>query len=160
MHARCGGLGATGGVSIYTLQRLARLFDHRKGIFADVESLMREDERRGLRKMPDTDPHGASAVNVTWLQMLILDTVLGKITDDDDALLVVADGIVMEMQPICPGNPCAPVSLSAHLPSVFTRTYGGCDHATGQASFEAEAHNQSRRRESARCRRTGSFAGG
>jgi hypothetical protein len=36
----------------------------------------------------------------------------------------------------------------------------GCDHATGQASFEAETHNQSRRREGARCRRTGSFAGG
>jgi hypothetical protein len=150
MHARCGRLGATGGVSIYTLQRLARLLDHRKGIIADVESLMREDERRGLR---------ASAVNVTWLQTLILDTVLGKITDDDDALLVVADGIVMEMQLICAGNPCASVSPRAHLPSVFTRTYGGCDHAAGQASFEAKAHNQSRRRESARCRRTGPFAG-
>jgi hypothetical protein len=37
---------------------------------------------------------------------------------------------------------------------------GGCDHAAGQASFEAETHNQSPRREGARCRRTGSFAGG
>jgi hypothetical protein len=80
MHARCSGLGATGGVSIYTLQRLARLLDHRKGIIADVESPMREDER-------------SSAVNVKWLQTLMLDTVLGKITDDDDALLVVADGM-------------------------------------------------------------------
>ena len=42
------------------------------------------------------------------------------------------------------GNPCAPVSPSALLQSAFTRTYGGCDHATGQASFEAETHNQSR----------------
>jgi len=34
------------------------------------------------------------------------------------------------------------------LPSVFTRTYGGCDHATGQASFEAETQTtQSRLRE-------------
>jgi hypothetical protein len=57
------------------------------------------------------------------------------------------------------GNPCAPVSPSARLPSIFTSTYGGCDHATGQASFEAETHNQSRRREGAG-RRTGSFAGG
>ena len=57
------------------------------------------------------------------------------------------------------GNPCAPVSPSALLRSAFTRTYGGCDHATGQASFEAETHNQSRHREGARCRRTGSFAG-
>jgi hypothetical protein len=55
------------------------------------------------------------------------------------------------------GNACAPVSPSALLQSVFTRTYGGCDHATGQASFEAETHNQSRRREGARCRRTGVF---
>src|SRR4029077_6499975 len=58
------------------------------------------------------------------------------------------------------GYPRAQFSPGAFLPSVFTRTYGGCDHATGQASFEAETHNQSRRRESARCRRTGSFAGG
>jgi hypothetical protein len=58
------------------------------------------------------------------------------------------------------GNPCAPVSPSARLPSDFTRTYGGCDHATGQASFEAETHNQSRRREGAGCRRTEFFAGG
>ena len=36
------------------------------------------------------------------------------------------------------GNPCAPVSPSARLPGVFISTYGGCDHATGQASFEAE----------------------
>ena len=39
---------------LVSLQRLVRLLDHRKGIFADIESLMREDERRGLRKMPDT----------------------------------------------------------------------------------------------------------
>ena len=39
--------------------------------------------------------------------------------------------------------------------SVFTRTCGGCDHATGQASFEAETYNQRRHREGARCRRTG-----
>jgi hypothetical protein len=58
------------------------------------------------------------------------------------------------------GNPCAPVSPSARLPSDFTRTYGGCDHATGQASFEAETQNQSRRREGAGCRRTEFFAGG
>ena len=38
---------------LVSLQRLARLLDHRKDIFADIESLMREDERRGLRKMPD-----------------------------------------------------------------------------------------------------------
>jgi hypothetical protein len=57
------------------------------------------------------------------------------------------------------GNPCAPVSPSALLRSVFTRTYGGCAHATGQASFEAETHRQSRHREGARCRGTGSFAG-
>jgi hypothetical protein len=36
------------------------------------------------------------------------------------------------------GNPCAPVSPSARLPSIFTSTYGGCDHATGQASFEGD----------------------
>jgi hypothetical protein len=58
------------------------------------------------------------------------------------------------------GNPCALVSPSAPLWSVFTRTYGGCDHATGQASFEAETRNQSRHREGARCRRAGSFADG
>jgi hypothetical protein len=58
------------------------------------------------------------------------------------------------------GNPCAPVSPSALLRSVFTRTYGGCAHATGQTSFEAETHNQSRRREGAGCRRTEFFAGG
>jgi len=57
-------------------------------------------------------------------------------------------------------NPCVPVSPSARLPSVFTRTDGGCDHATGQASFEAETHNQSRCREGAGCRRTRSVAGG
>jgi putative SOS response-associated peptidase YedK len=59
-----------------------------------------------------------------------------------------------------PGNPCAPVSPSARLRSVFTSSCGGCDHATGQASFEAETHNQGRRREGAGCRRTGSFDGG
>ena len=52
------------------------------------------------------------------------------------------------------GNPCAPVSLSARLPSDFTRTYGGSGHVTGRASFEAETHNQSRRREGAGRRRT------
>jgi hypothetical protein len=57
-------------------------------------------------------------------------------------------------------NPCAPVSPGARFLGDFTRTYGGCDHATGQASFEAETHNQSRRRESAGCRRTEFFAGG
>jgi hypothetical protein len=54
---------------------------------------------------------------------------------------------------------CAPVSPSARLSDDFTRTYGGCDHVTGQASFEAETHNQSRRREGAGCRRTEFFAG-
>ena len=34
------------------------------------------------------------------------------------------------------------------------------DHATGQASFEAEKHNQSRRRDGAGCHRTGFFAAG
>jgi hypothetical protein len=29
----------------------------------------------------DIDPHGASAVNVTWYRILILDTMLGKRTD-------------------------------------------------------------------------------
>jgi len=58
------------------------------------------------------------------------------------------------------GNACAPVSPSAHWSSVFPRTDGGCDHATGQASFEAETHNQSRCRDGAGCRRTGAFAGG
>jgi hypothetical protein len=38
----------------------------------------------------------------------------------------------------------------------FTETYGGCDHATGQASFEAETHNQTCRLDGA----PGSFAGG
>jgi hypothetical protein len=44
-------------------------------------------------------------------------------------------------------------------PSAHVHKNRGCDHATGQASFEAETHNQSRHREGARCRRTGSFAG-
>src|SRR6516165_12752590 len=44
--------------------------------------------------------------------------------------------------------------------STFTGTCGGCDHATGQASFEAETHNQSRRRDDAGRRRTESFADG
>ena len=48
----------------------------------------------------------------------------------------------------------------AHSCQRFTRTYGGCDHATGQASFEAETHNQSRRRDGAGCHRTGFFATG
>ena len=34
----------------------------------------------------------------------------------------------------------------------------GCDHATGQASFEEETHNQGRRRDGAGCGRSGSFA--
>jgi hypothetical protein len=34
------------------------------------------------------------------------------------------------------------------------------DHATGQASFEEEKHNQSRRRDGAGCHRTGFFAAG
>jgi hypothetical protein len=38
-------------------------------------------------------------------------------------------------------NPCAPVVPRALLASDFTRTYGGSDHVTGQASFEAETHN-------------------
>jgi hypothetical protein len=58
------------------------------------------------------------------------------------------------------GDPCTPVSPSARLPSDFTGTYGGSDHVMGQASFEAETHNQSRRREGAGCRRTKFFAGG
>jgi hypothetical protein len=36
----------------------------------------------------------------------------------------------------------------------------GCDHAKGEASFEARAHNQSRRRNGTRYSRTGTFAGG
>jgi hypothetical protein len=36
----------------------------------------------------------------------------------------------------------------------------GCDHATGQASFEEETHNQGRRRDGSGCDRTGSFAVG
>src|SRR5450755_4703787 len=46
-------------------------------------------------------------------------------------------------------NACGAGSPSARLPSDFTRTYGGSDHVTGQADFEAETHNQSRRREGA-----------
>jgi hypothetical protein len=57
-------------------------------------------------------------------------------------------------------NPCAPVSPRALLASDFTRTYGGSDHVTGQASFEAETHNQSHRRKGAGRRRTEFFAGG
>src|SRR6202021_2391928 len=57
-------------------------------------------------------------------------------------------------------NPCAPVSPRALLGSDFTRTYGGSDHVTGQASFEAETHNQSRRRKGAGRPRTEFFAGG
>ena len=40
------------------------------------------------------------------------------------------------------------------------KLFGGSDHATAQASSGAETHNQSRRRDGAGCRRTGSFAGG
>ena len=36
----------------------------------------------------------------------------------------------------------------------------GRDHATGEASFEARARNQSRRRHGTRYSRTGTFAGG
>jgi len=44
--------------------------------------------------------------------------------------------------------------------AIFTKLTEGCDHVTGQASFEAETHSQSRRREGARCRWTEFFAGG
>jgi len=57
-------------------------------------------------------------------------------------------------------NPCAPVSPRARLPSDFARTYGGSDHVTGQASFEAETQNQGLYREGAGCRRFEFFAGG
>jgi len=42
----------------------------------------------------------------------------------------------------------------------FKATYEGCDHATGEASCEARAHNRSRRRNGTWYGRTGSFAGG
>jgi hypothetical protein len=58
-----------------------------------------------------------------------------------------------------PGDPCAPVSPRARLPSDFTKPYGGCDHG-GQASFETETQNQSLYREGAGCRRIEFFAGG
>jgi len=43
-------------------------------------------------------------------------------------------------------NPCAPDLPSAHLPPQAELTEDA-DHATGQASFEAETHHQSRRRD-------------
>jgi hypothetical protein len=61
-----------------------------------------------------------------------------------------------------PGNPCAPDSPSARLPrqALSQQLTEGCDHATGQARFEAETHNQTCRLGGAGCRRTESFAGG
>src|SRR5262249_11542395 len=57
-------------------------------------------------------------------------------------------------------NPCARVSPGASLGRDFTKSYGGCDHATGQASFEAETRNQSRCREGAGRRGIEFFTGG
>jgi hypothetical protein len=82
-------------------------------------------------------------------------------TNDDVSIIADEDGMELDemFRIYSKGNPCAPVSPSARLLGDFTRTYGGCDHVTGQASFEAETHNQSRRRENAGCRRTEFFAG-
>src|SRR5215468_3224192 len=53
------------------------------------------------------------------------------------------------------------LSTQAHLSrQVEPQTYEGCDHATSEASFEAKAHKQSRRRDGTGCRRSGSFPGG
>jgi hypothetical protein len=60
-------------------------------------------------------------------------------------------------------NYVALLDIRAHLlrqVEPFTATCEGCDHATGEASFEADAYTESRRRDGTGCGWTGSFSGG